>query len=69
MNGSSNLCAIPHHFFGYAAQVHAGAAQLVGFDDGTFFAIARCAVDGSNTAATAANSDIIIVFSHIESLY
>ena len=64
MNSFSDLRAIPHHFFGNAAQIHTSAAQLVGFDNGAFFAIARRTVDGSNATAAAANGDIVIMFCH-----
>ena len=45
MNSLGNLRTIPHHFFGNAAQVYTSTAQLVGFDNGAFFAIARRTVD------------------------
>ena len=45
MNGLGNLRTIPHYLFWYTAQIHTSTAQLIGFDNGAFFAIARCAID------------------------
>ncbi len=60
----ADLGGMPHHFFRYAAHVNAGAAQFFGFNQCAFLAVHCCTVNGGNTAAAAANSDVIIVLGH-----
>ena len=60
----TDLRRVPHYFLRYAADVHAGAAQFFGFNQRAFLTVHSRAVDGGDTAAAAADGDVIIVFSH-----
>ncbi|CAI4220288.1 unnamed protein product, partial [Auanema sp. JU1783] len=64
MDRFTDLRRVPHHFFRHTANIYAGAAQLFGFNQRTFLAVHSRAVDGGDTAAAAADGDVIIVFSH-----
>ena len=64
MNSFADLRGMPHHFLRYAANVDAGAAQLFGFNQCAFLAVHCRTVNGGNTAAAAADSDVIIVLGH-----
>ena len=64
MDGFTDLRRMPHHFLRYAADVHAGAAQVFGFNQRTLLAVHSGTVNGGDTAAAAANGDIVIMLAH-----
>ncbi|MNS52580.1 hypothetical protein D3C72_852990 [compost metagenome] len=64
MDGLADLRGVPHHFFRYTTDVHAGAAQLFGFNQRTFLAVHGCTVNRGDTAAAAANGDVVIMLAH-----
>ena len=64
MDRFRDLRRMPHNFFRNAADVNAGAAQLFRFDQGAFLAIHRRTVNGGDTAAAAADGEVIIMSGH-----
>ena len=64
MDRFTDLRRVPHHFFRHTANIYAGAAQFFGFNQRAFLTVHSRAVDGGDTAAAAADGDVIIVFSH-----
>ncbi|MNP32735.1 hypothetical protein D3C76_1259350 [compost metagenome] len=64
MDSFANLRGVPHHFFRYTTDVNAGAAQLFGFNQRTFLAVHGCTVNRGDSAAAAANGDVVIMLAH-----
>jgi len=64
MDSFGDLCRMPHHFLWYAANVHAGAAEIFRFDYRAFLAIHGRTVDGGDTAAAAADGKVVIMSGH-----
>ncbi|MNC29057.1 hypothetical protein D3C75_772920 [compost metagenome] len=63
-----DLRRVPHYFFRYATHVYAGTAQLFRLNQCAFLSIHRRTVNGGNTAAAAANGEVVIMFGHDVSL-
>ncbi len=68
MNRFGDLRRMPHHLFRDAADVNAGAAQFFGFNQGALLAVHRRAINRGDTAAAAADGEIIIMLCHDRSL-
>ncbi len=64
MNGFGDLCRMPHHFFGHATDVNAGATQLFRFDQRTRLAVHGCTINGGDAAAAAADSEVVKMSGH-----
>ena len=64
MDGFTDLRRMPHDFFRHAADVHAGTAQVFGFNQRALLAVHSGTVNGGDTAAAAANGDIVIMLAH-----
>ncbi len=64
MDSLGDLRRVPHHFFRNTTHIHAGAAQLFGFNQGAFLAIHSGTVNRGDAAAAAANGEIVIVSCH-----
>ena len=64
MNRFADLRRMPHHFFRHAADVDAGAAQRFGFNQRALLAVHGRTVNRGDTAATAADGEVIIMFAH-----
>ena len=64
MDSLSDLRRVPHHFLRHATDVDAGAAKLFRFNQRTFFAVHGSPVNRGDTAAAAANGEVIVMFAH-----
>ena len=64
MDSFANLRRMPHHFLRYAADVYAGTAQVFRFNQRALLAVHSGTVNGGDTAAAAANGDIVIMLAH-----
>src|SRR5690606_882819 len=62
MDSLSNMRGIPHDFLGNTTHIDTGAAEVFRFDQGTFFSVHGGAIDRRNTAAAAANGNVVVVF-------
>ena len=66
--GIGDLACIPHGLLWYAAYVDAGSTQLFGFNQGNFLTVHGSPVGRRNTAAAAADGDIVKMLCHCEVL-
>ncbi|MNP30653.1 hypothetical protein D3C76_1237360 [compost metagenome] len=64
VDGLTDLRRMPHHFLRYTTDVDAGAAEVFRFNQGALLAIHGRTVNRGDTAAAAADSDVVIMLSH-----
>ena len=63
----SQMGGVPHDFLGHAADIDTGAAEPVGFDQGTAGTVASGPFRHRQAATTAADDDQVVVLGHASS--